>query len=108
MLHYFEVFPNKLNVSFLYRYSNYFYQKEFDEYGNNERDIQILNSTFNALSPFKEFIFNLDENSQRTFSKEIPSCKPVFLLTFNDNGISKTFDEEHSREVIEGVNYLML
>jgi hypothetical protein len=109
LLHYFEVSPNKLDIPFLDRYRNYFYQNEFEQYANNERDIQILNSTFKALSPFEEFIFNLDENPERIFSEKIPSYEPTFLASSNaDNGISITFNEESSREVIEGVNYLVI
>lgn len=109
LLHYFEVSPSKLNIPFLNRDGNYFYQNEFEEYGNNERDVQILDSTFKALSPFEEFISNLDGNPQRIFSEKIPSYEPAFLIpSYDDNGIAITFDEENSREVIEGISYLVM
>jgi len=109
LLHYFEVSPSKLNIPFLNGYRDYFYQNEFEEYGNAERDVQILNATFVELSPFEEFIFKLDENPEKIFSEQIPSYEPKFLIPSNsDNGINIEFNADDSQEVIESVNYLVL
>lgn len=109
LLHYFEVSPTKLNIPFLNGYRDYFYQNEFEEYGNAERDIQILNATFAELSPFEEFIFKLDDNPDRIFSEQIPTYEPKFLIPSNgDNGINIEFNADDSEEVIESVNYLVL
>lgn len=107
LFHYFEVFPNKLDVPFLKRYEEYFYENEFEEYTNNERDVQILKSIFHALGPFESFILSLVQNPQRVFGEQIPPYEPTFLINGN-NGISMTFDEENSQDVIEGVNYLII
>lgn len=109
LLHYFEVSPSKLNIPFLNGYKDYFYQNEFEEYGNAERDVQILNSTFTELSPFEEFIFKLDENPEKIFSEQVPSYEPKFLIPSNgENGINIEFNADDSQEVIESVNYLVL
>lgn len=109
LFHYFEVSPNRLNIDFINRYHNYFYLDEFEEYENNERDIQILNSTFIALTQFEEFIFNINENPEKILIENIPYYEPIFLVTSNnENGISITFNEEYSKETIEGISYLVI
>ena len=109
LLHYFEVSPSKLNTPFLNNYSDSFYQNEFEEYNNAERDIQILNATFAELSHFEEFIFKLDENPEKLFSEQIPTYEPKFLIPYNDNiDINIEFNSDDSQEVIENVNYFVL
>ncbi len=109
LLHYFEVSPDKLDIPFLNHYNKtYLYQTEFEEYKSAEKDVQILTSTFNALSPFEEFIFSLDESSKQNFSEKIPTYEPIFLIPSDDNGISIKFEEEDLREVIEDINYLVV
>jgi hypothetical protein len=107
--HSFEVSPEKLNVPFLNGYRDYFYQYEFEEYSNAERDIQILNATFAELSIFEEFIFRLDDKPDRILSEQIPTYEPKFLIPSSENnGINIKFNADDSQEANESVNYLVL
>lgn len=108
LLHYFEVSPSKLNISFLNRYAPQFPQQEFSEYENSPRDIEILFAVANALSRFEEYINTLGERPEEIFSKDIPKYNPEFLIPCDDDGIKIRFDEKVSTEVIESINYLTI
>jgi len=109
LLHYFEVSPTSLDISFLNRYTEYFYQDEFNEYENSQRDKDVLTSVFNALSDFEKFINSIERNPEKVFRQEIPQYKPKFLIPGNgDNGIRIKFKGQISEEVVEGINYLVI
>lgn len=109
LLHYFEVSPYKLNIVFLQNYTRYFSEGEFSKYDNSTRDIEIVMSVFTALSEFENFIKSIDSNPEKIFSKEIPQYEPRFLIKNNsENGFKIQFKEESSKEVIEGINYLVI
>lgn len=109
LLHYFEVSPTSLDISFLNRYTEYFYQDEFNEYENSQRDKDVLTSIFNALSDFEKFINSIERNPEKVFRQEIPQYKPKFLIPGNgDNGIRIKFEGQISEEVVEGINYLVI
>lgn len=108
LLNYFEVSPKKINLSFLEYFSDYFHDEEFNEYENKERDVQILSSTFNALAPFQEFIFSLN-NNYNIDNLNIPSYEPSFLISVNEeNGINIKFDEDNSDKVLDNLNYIVV
>jgi hypothetical protein len=109
LLNYFEVAPSVLDVTYLKDFKDFYFQSEFQEFTNEERDVQILNSIFNALAPFQEFIFKLDYNPERIFSEVIPTYNPKFLIQLNEEQIINIkFDKDDSIEVIESVQMLVL
>ncbi len=108
LFHYFEVSPSKLNFSFSYRINEYFYSNEFEKYLSSERDEFILNSIFEALKPFQDFIFNLDNTPESILEYKMPSYEPSFIIPFiDDNGIKIAMDEE-SYDIIRDLSYIAI
>lgn len=112
LLHYFEVSPSNLQSGFPAGFQNYYYPDEFEQYLNAERDMQIINSVFNALAPFGDFIFNLDSglNNVHSLSNlQIPRYEPSFLIPLNaEDGINISFGVEDSQSAIEGLSYIVV
>ncbi len=106
LLHYFEASPSKISVGYASGYSNYFLQNEFDGYESTAKDLSILNSVFTALEVFEIFIRELDLN--KINPEQIPRFKPSLLIPISVDGLAISFQEEHSKEVIEGINYLII
>lgn len=108
LLHYFEVSPSKLDISFL-KNDNYYNQDEFNEYKSSERDVAILTKVFNAIKVFETFINTVDNSPEKIFQSEIPQYEPEFLIASDsNNGLNIEFEELASKEIIEGINYLVI
>lgn len=109
LLHYFEVSPAKLSVDFLEKYEDYFYAGEFASYDDQQRDIDILNEVFKALSEFENFISKLNSREENLYSKNVPRYFTEFLLDAREiDALNIRFEDEESKEIIEGISYLSI
>lgn len=108
LMHYFEVSPSSLNISFLSDYTNYFLRDEFSNYEGSTRDVEIITSVFNGLSIFVDFIngFQLDAPVSKT-AIELPRYQPQFLISAEEIPDLR-FDQDNSRQILEDVTYLII
>lgn len=109
LLHYFEVAPDRLQTGYLQNFQDYFYADEFQQYRSLERDIQIVVSITQALTPFADFIVDLNRNVKDVASIRVPEYEPTFLIAVNgQEGLTIQFQESDSSAVIEGVSYVIV
>lgn len=111
LLHYFEVSPKKIDISFINNDSNnYYYEDEFDNYESSNRDVLILTSVFKALEKFETFINQIDNGiPEQLFEQKVPQYETKFLIqNNNDNGFHIKFEERKTLEALEGINYLLI
>lgn len=110
LFHYFEVSPTKINIPYITKSINYFYNDEFKQYENNVRDIEILTSIFNELDRYEKFINDI-ENSipEKLFEQEVPKYKPKFLIqNENENDFYFRLKEQKNQDFFDGINYILI
>ncbi|TGL63769.1 hypothetical protein EHQ58_00990 [Leptospira ognonensis] len=109
LLHYFEVSPSSLANSDNQKYLNYFDETEFLGYKNDSRSIQILASVFTELMKYDNIINEVTGNSEIFFSREIPSYKPTFLISLdNENSIRLNFEDKEAIRTLENFSYIQI
>lgn len=110
LLHYFEVSPSTVDISFFHGYLDYFYLDEFSEYQNLKRDVEIISAVFNALEIFTEFIETLKINigNKELIEIPIPNYEPNFLIPVKSDGIQISFTAQDLQEVVEDITYFVI
>ncbi len=122
ILHYFEVSPNRIELDFVSKYFEYNINdlsKEFLDYENISRDIEIVNRIMANLNSFIHFIdqpiMNIDQfYSEKKISineiifNEIPEYKPQLFFPLSSDGLNISLSELNQKEDISNILYLLV
>ena len=111
LLHYFEINPYGLNQNSSKMLNSYFdfnsYPEEFTAHQTQRRDIEIVNTIFEALYIYHEYIQQFEVKKGEGNAKDIPEYQSSIFISDN-NDIKIDLNGGYSKDEIEKIGYIII